>query len=153
MQLIKSPSVEEPLPGNKKLFLAGGLFSCPNWQEIATNILSEMGGPLTVYDPRRENFSPECHGEQIDWETWRLNESDLVLFWFCKETLCPITLYEFGWLLNVDKNIIVGCEPGYQRAYDVSHRLSKRGLECGQDLTQLVISAHNLLFPSTCMTP
>ena len=48
-----------------------------------------------------------------------LREADIILFWFPKETLCPITLFELGCFLNTPKTLVIGVEPGYARERDV----------------------------------
>ena len=63
------------------------------------------------------------HHEQVIWETEKLNQADLVLFWFPHQTLCPITLYEYGWLINMDKLVAVGASPEYKRLSDIQLRL------------------------------
>jgi hypothetical protein len=42
-----------------------------------------------------------------------------VSFWFPKETLCPITLYELGKQSASNKPIFVGVHPEYARRRDV----------------------------------
>ena len=88
--------------------------------------------PITVYNPRRKNFpihDPNAAKEQITWEFHKLNESSHILFWFCKETICPIVLYEFGRHLarwdygsaggNRTVKIFVGMDKEYKRRQDV----------------------------------
>ena len=121
IQVIKSPS-NEPVK-NPSIFLAGGLFNCPDWQATATELFARSGKDLTIINPRRDNFTPDMHREQVLWETEKLEQADLVLFWFPHETLCPMTLYEFGWLVNSDKDIVVGASNEYKRLYDIQLRL------------------------------
>lgn len=104
------------------LFLGGGISGCPNWQADAVNHLRMTD--LVIYNPRRDNFDitdPKITTEQINWEHKYLKLSNIVCFWFPKETLCPITLFELGKELlrrNVS-NLFVGCHPDYQRIIDV----------------------------------
>ena len=53
--------------------------------------------------------------------------SDLVVFWFCEETLCPITLFELGKMLGQRKNVIVGSDPEYARLFDLNVQLRLEG--------------------------
>jgi hypothetical protein len=58
--------------------------------------------------------------EQIGWEHAALARSRCVSFWFPAETLCPIALLELGELLmRTDRGLLVGCDPGYARRFDV----------------------------------
>ncbi len=123
IQVIQAPSEEKPL-FTRSVFLAGGINQCPNWQDVFLNKLSDLyNGNVTIYNPRRSgDFKPEMHKAQVDWETRKLEESTVVVFWFCHETLCPITLYEYGWIKHTDKVRIVGAHPDYQRRNDILFR-------------------------------
>ena len=106
--------------GNKSIFLAGGITGCPDWQTEMAERLSDA--PLTILNPRRKNFpidDPTAAFTQISWEYNALRVADMILFWFCKATLCPIVLYELGAWSMTQKPIFVGVEPGYQRTQDV----------------------------------
>lgn len=56
---------------------------------------------------------------QIEWEHRHLGRSDGILFWFPKETLCPIALYELGAWAFRPKKLFIGCHPEYARLLDV----------------------------------
>jgi hypothetical protein len=102
-----------------KIFLAGGISNCSNWQKEAKEKLETK---FIVYNPRKENFdvnNPQATIDQINWEFEHLKKADIILFWFPCETLCPITLFEFGKWLVSDKPIFVGCHPDYQRKIDI----------------------------------
>jgi len=66
--------------------------------------------------------------EQIKWEFECLRKVTAILFWFPKETVCPITLYELGaWSilsLKTKTKIFIGCHPEYQRLTDVEVQTS-----------------------------
>jgi hypothetical protein len=52
-----------------------------------------------------------------------MHDADLISFWFPRETLCPITLYELGkWHGKADKPIVVGMHPDYPRRIDVEEQ-------------------------------
>lgn len=111
----------------KSIFLAGGISNCPNWQKEMTEMLSDL--PIVIVNPRRENFDisdPEAARKQIEWEFDHLKSVDYVLFWFPHETLCPITLFEYGSVLSSlmggsagHLRVFVGCHPDYERRTDV----------------------------------
>jgi hypothetical protein len=122
MHYVEAPTI--PDWGNvdelKSLFLAGSITGCPDWQKDAADLL--QGTDLVVYNPRRENFpihDPSAAQQQIEWEHNMLREADAVSFWFSKDSLGPIVLYELGAWSMTDKPVFVGVEPGYKREQDV----------------------------------
>lgn len=109
---------------NIKVFLAGGITNCPNWQNDAIDIFrATRVHNLTLFNPRRENFpihDPDAAEQQITWEYEHLAQADIILYWFSKGSLNPIVLYELGrWGTSSDKVISVGCDIGYERTQDV----------------------------------
>lgn len=111
------------------VFLAGGITGCPDWQKDMVRLMHDTDAVLV--NPRRENFpmhDPSAARAQIEWEHNHLRKADVVSFWFPKETLCPITLYELGsWTIrsvtsptrNRHPRIVIGVEDGYARRQDV----------------------------------
>lgn len=149
-QVITAPEVwaHGHQPG---LFLAGGISNCPDWQgpvakRIAENTL------LDVINPRRENWNIEGLDEesiaQIRWEYAKIHKCDYMLFWFCEETLCPITLYELGMAVSRqevykgpgDIRLMVGVHPNYARKLDVITQvgLARPEIKVYQDLDVMV---------------
>lgn len=112
-----------------KLFLAGGITNCENWQsEILKKFVEdsekfEYLHNVIVYNPRRQNFPMDNQEEsekQIIWEYNKLKESDIIAFWFSKGSINPISLYELGkWGNSTDKNTIIGIDIEYERKKDV----------------------------------
>jgi len=70
-------------------------------------------------DIKDKNLSPL----QIEWEYRRLREMSAIMFYFPKETLCPITLYELGsWMIlsqQTNTKLFIQCHPEYARVMDV----------------------------------
>jgi hypothetical protein len=97
------------------LFLAGGITGCPDWQQEIVAALRHTN--LVVLNPRRSHFLPHENAaqEQITWEHIHLRQATAISFWFPKETLCPIVLYELGAWSMTNKQIFVGVHPDYQR--------------------------------------
>lgn len=107
------------------IFLAGGITGCPDWQADLLKMLD--GIDAVIYNPRRKNFpinDPNAAYDQIKWEYDMLRKADIISFWFCKETMCPIVLFELGAWSMTGKPIIVGVDPKYQRKQDVEIQLS-----------------------------
>jgi hypothetical protein len=118
MRYIEAP--QSYTGGELCLFLAGGITGCPDWQrEIVTALASTS---LVLFNPRRAAFPidiPHAAREQISWEHQALRTASAILFWFPKETLCPIVLYELGAWSMTHKRLFVGIHPEYQRKQDV----------------------------------
>lgn len=109
-----------------KVFLAGGISNCPNWQEKISEYLEKhlqgLSKDYLIINPRRDNFDVKdasAAEAQIKWEHEMLERSDVILFWFPKDTLCPITLYELGNYTEKNKHLIIGVDPDYKRKEDV----------------------------------
>ncbi|MEL6718814.1 MAG: nucleoside 2-deoxyribosyltransferase domain-containing protein, partial [Bacteroidota bacterium] len=108
----------------KSLFLAGGITNCPDWQALVISHLWKE--ELTVFNPRRTKFpmgDTSAAPEQIKWEFDCLRKADAILFWFPKETLCPIVLYELGANAMTSKTLFVGIHPEYERKLDIEVQL------------------------------
>lgn len=107
---------------DKKLFLAGGITNCPDWQSALIEEIESFQN-LVIYNPRRKNFpidDPDAAEMQIAWEYEHLRDSDIIIFWFAKGSLNPIVLYELGrWGNSSNKKIIIGIDPEYERKKDV----------------------------------
>jgi len=120
MRYIEAPEEYTPSTGELSIFLAGGIQNCPQWQADMTRGLKDTS--LNIVNPRRANFpihDPNAAKAQITWEHKYLRVADAISFWFCKETMCPIVLYELGAWSMKDKPIFVGMDPEYQRRQDV----------------------------------
>jgi hypothetical protein len=108
------------------IFLAGGISNCSDWQSKVIAALADMPPGVILMNPRREDFdisNPDMSARQIEWEHKHLSSSDMVVFWFPWETLCPITLYELGVCAAEGKRMLVGVDPEYQRKFDVKKQL------------------------------
>lgn len=102
------------------IFLAGAITSAPEWQTDLISLIRPL--EITVFNPRRANFpihDPNAAFEQIKWEFIHLRKATFISFWFCKETLCPITLFELGAHLGTGKPLIIGMNPEYARRQDI----------------------------------
>jgi hypothetical protein len=125
MQYIEAPSREKAK--HVSVFLGGGISGCPDWQSYVVDKLKDK--EVTLYNPRRKNFpmdDPTASAGQIKWEYERLRKADVNTFWFCKETLCPIVLFELGSALEREKKIILGMDPDYGRRQDVEIQVGLR---------------------------
>lgn len=125
--IIESPNDVYSIEHNKniKLFLAGGISNCPDWQAEIIKDLKNIKN-LSIYNPRRKDFPMDnvnAAESQITWEYNKLKESDIILFWFSKGSLNPIVLYELGkWGNSSHTCIIIGLDPEYERSQDVYYQ-------------------------------
>jgi hypothetical protein len=126
---------EHKLPhGNtlkRGIFLAGGITGCSDWQKQAIQKLKpHLHDHQVIFNPRQNNFDPEQKDQtletQILWEFQALQLSQIILFWFPKESTCPIALFELGKYLveKGNKPIFVGTDPEYPRAADLQFQLA-----------------------------
>lgn len=118
MQYVECPS--EILINNKKLFLAGGITGCRDWQSKLVELLKDTD--LTLFNPRRKNFdikNPAITQQQIAWEFKYLAAADAISFWFEPDQIQPICLFELGRWSMQPKPLFVGCHPNYPRINDV----------------------------------
>lgn len=102
------------------LFLGGGITGCEDWQAEMCHLLRDTD--LVVINPRRKDWpinDPEASTKQIEWEYDHLQKAHMIMFWFSPETLCPITLFEYGKWIVRNKPLFVGCHPEYKRKLDV----------------------------------
>ncbi|MGH7175566.1 MAG: nucleoside 2-deoxyribosyltransferase domain-containing protein, partial [Minisyncoccia bacterium] len=140
MRYVECPEQYSGAGTDTSVFLAGGITSCPDWQAEMVKLLSDTD--LTLVSPRRKVWPidrPEASEEQIVWEHQHFLRVDSILFWFPKETLCPIVLYELGAWLFRPKAVFVGTHPDYQRKQDViiQSRLERPALKVVHTLEDL----------------
>jgi len=105
---------------NIKVFMAGGITNCPDWQQEFISYFKEYDY-VTLFNPRRKDFdiSDSCAPEkQIVWEHRHLEEADIIIYWFSSGSLNPIVLYELGKYTG-KKHILIGIDKEYERTFDV----------------------------------
>jgi len=122
---IQSPTKIPEVISCPSVFIAGGISGCPRWQDEIAVMFEGCG--YTYFNPRRrDDFAKEGSDAeaQILWEYEAIEKTDIMLFWFPKESICPITLLEYGkslvWAKDGKiKKLIVGFENGYPRSFDL----------------------------------
>lgn len=129
LRIITAPEIYVPASEDEiLLFLAGGISNTPDWQSWFLSEFSKLNLSLAIYNPRRNtpfNFAdPQESEEQIKLEYEHLERANWVIFWFPKETICPITLFELGDYWR--KTIAVGTHPEYSRRFDIITQLKLR---------------------------
>ena len=152
MEVIKpgnNPIVKKFVP---RLFLAGGVTNCKNWQDDVIDRLEYYKkiydiDNLRIFNPRRNEFDisdRDATVEQIEWEHRWLMDCNIVSFFFDNgESLQPITLYELGkW--SSRKPCIITITKGYAREADVLIQTALDGLKCQLVNENEAIEAHAL---------
>ena len=128
MRVVTCPdSIDNMEPPGIPVFVGGGISNCPTWQVDIIRMLGVVDDGLILVNPRREHFDvldAAATEVQIEWEYYHIHQASAMLFWFPKETLCPITLYELGSASAMGGKIFVGCHPEYARRVDVVKQLS-----------------------------
>lgn len=132
LEIITCPQIVIGKGVHWNVFLGGGITGCPDWQQEFIALMGKMVKPhhrIRLVNPRRDNFDvtdPQMSEAQIEWEYKHLRICNVNLFWFPKETLCPITLFELGAALEHKGQLLVGCHPEYQRRFDVNYQMRMR---------------------------
>ena len=106
---------------NLPVYLAGGTLDCPDWQSDIIKVIDCAG--FDVVNPRRTHGSSKTALDEkleIEWEHQALQQSNIVLFWFPKESECAAALFEYGRALEradtLGLRIIAGYDPKYEHA-------------------------------------
>lgn len=128
---IKAPDSHTIFRGTK-LFLGGSIEmgKAEKWQEKTVACLSKNNyNNLIILNPRRDDWDSSWDQspipgtkfyEQVQWELLAQEQSQIICYYFAKETLSPITLLELGLFgLRKDKKIIVYVDQNYLRRGNV----------------------------------
>jgi hypothetical protein len=123
MQYIEAPKNYTNRSDLKAIFIAGGITGCPDWQSEIVKLLKQYD--VALLNPRRSHFpinDPSAAKEQIKWEFEHLRKADAILFWFPKESICPIALYELGAWSMQEVPLFIGVHPEYSRRVDIEEQ-------------------------------
>lgn len=125
IKVIQAPEAWPISDKYTKVFLAGGITNCDNWQDKVIKEIIKLDDeltlpPIAIYNPRQTAEMTDIDPvKQIKWEHEYLNECDILSFFFCaSESVQPITLYEFGKYFG-RKPSVATVEKGYKREKDV----------------------------------
>jgi len=125
MKLVKAPKLYTT-DNCFSIFLAGSIEgdTAINWQEDFTRSLSKED--VLILNPRRDawnaswkqEMSNPQFKEQVDWELNGLDQADLIVMYFDKDTKSPISLLELG-LYAASGKMVVCCPDGFWRKGNV----------------------------------
>lgn len=154
---LEAPNELETVPkGYQVIFIAGGITGVENWQARAAEVLHNLPNVL-ICNPRRKDFEvfkgTAGYAEskrQIVWEKEKLDLATQIIFWFGKETVQPIVMFELGSRIKSGKQLFIGAHPEYPRRFDLQVQLPLYGYELPfvetlEDLLQMVTNYNRLL--------
>lgn len=123
--------------GYKRIFLAGtiDMGASVDWQEYATDKLLTDERVL-ILNPRRTNWDWSCEQSihnpefkaQVDWELDGLDESDIILMNFEKDSKSVITLLELGLHADTYGGFVISCPNGFYRKGNVEIVAERYGI-------------------------
>lgn len=123
--IVKAPHDYDLYLDKYKIFLAGAIDmgAAEDWQTKLSASLEDLD--VCLLNPRRndwdsswvqEKTNPQFR-EQVEWEQHGLNDADLIVVVFTKDSKAPITLFELG--LHIMDNVLVCCPTGFYRKGNV----------------------------------
>ncbi len=108
------------------LFLAGSIEmgTAEEWQRRVVEKLDRLN--IDIFNPRRldwdhsiiQSIKNPYFYEQVMWEMDKLEEADIILYYFDPKAKSPITLMELG-LHAQDSQVVVVCPDGFWRKGNV----------------------------------
>jgi hypothetical protein len=132
MRVINAPYHGHIYFTEMAVFLAGGIKGCRDWQAEVIEKCKDMDG-LVLLNPRAGVFDSNdaaTFTRQVEWEHYFLDAAYAVSFWFSKETMNPITLYELGVQMGCTRNhVLIGSDPAYVKLQDVKIQTKLAGWE------------------------
>lgn len=141
IEIITAPEHKYLYPSAVKVFLAGGIQKCPEWQKVIIGNLYDdhdlnadvfLNKDLVIINPRRADWlnEPDAAQKQIEWEFDMIEHCDIFTMYFSGgESDQPICMYELGRNLERMKQrfpndwwerIIITCDANYKRVSDVA---------------------------------
>ena len=120
MTEVKAPA-DYDVTKQFSIFLAGAIDQgkAEDWQTKVSQSLSSLN--VLVLNPRRDDWDSSWEQsadnpqfvEQVEWEYHAMENADMVVFVFTKDSKAPITFYELGRFGK--KDAVVCAEEGFYR--------------------------------------
>ena len=128
-QVYKAPEQYPNDKGVAKIFLAGAIDQgkARDWQSEITDVLLKLWKDnIIILNPRREDWDPNWDQssnnpefvEQVNWELNGLDDAELIIVVFTKDSEAPISFLELG-LHAKNGNVVVICEEGFYRSGNI----------------------------------
>lgn len=118
---------DDPAVCDQAIFLGGTIEGGTgvDWQKELSKILREVlpaDVDINVYNPRRPHWDQNCDvGErinQIKWEHYYLDRSDIIVMNILEDSKSPISLMEVGMYADSDK-LLIFCPKSFYRYENV----------------------------------
>lgn len=145
--LVKAPN---DYPKNKvTVFLAGSIDmgKSTKWADALYDKYLKKWHDLVVLNPRRDDWdsswkqeaSDPQFSEQVNWEQDGIEASNIVIFYYEKDSKSPITLLEMGQVIAAPKGrkIAVICPTGFYRKGNVDIVCQRANVPVFEDLAEL----------------
>jgi nucleoside 2-deoxyribosyltransferase len=139
---VTQPIYENPV----SIFLAGSIEmgNAIPWQAHLTEELRDL--EVTVCNPRRgkwsTNLNPEATDDlfknQVEWELAALEAVDIIVFFFDKNTLSPVTMLELGLEAKSGK-VVVCCHKDFWKSGNIHHACKKYNVPYVKDYTDFIL--------------
>jgi len=138
------------------IFLAGtiDMGNSIDWQQHSINTIEsfDIEGKLTIYNPRRADWDSSWiqeitdpqFNEQVNWELDMLEQADIILLYFQKDSSSPISMLELG-LFAKHKKILVCCEQGFWRKGNIDIVCQRNGINMYTALDEMLIDLKEII--------
>lgn len=153
VQQVKLDDIKNPIT----IFLAGSIEGdkAERWQDKLIALLTSKFGKsdynVVILNPRRPDYdaswSPKSDQPnfcaQVNWELDCLELSNLVVFYFDKNTKSPITLLELGKLSEMDnasERILVCCDYDFWRSGNVDIVCNRKYIPVYREMNDWILS-------------
>ena len=158
MQVFLPPTSIHNLNKKYTIFLAGSIDmgTATHWQNSIIEKLHTFD--ITILNPRREQWDSSIahiseHPEfkaQVEWELTGLENADLIVMYFDKDSKSPISLFELG-LFAKSQKIIVYCPLGFWRKGNVDIVCERYGIPHFDNEDQFFTAIQNRLTKETAL--
>lgn len=145
-----------PTRTTPSIFLAGtiDMGNSSDWQQHSIHTIAsfDVEGELTIYNPRRADWDSSWKqeitdpqfNEQVNWELDMLEQVDIILLYFQKNSLSPISMLELG-LFSKNKKMLVCCEEGFWRKGNIDIVCQRNGINMYTELDKMLIDLKELI--------
>jgi hypothetical protein len=138
---VTQPNYDNPA----SMFLAGSIEmgKAIQWQDHLTKELRDF--EITVCNPRRGQWSTNLNPgdmddlfkHQVEWELAALEAVDVIVFFFDKNTLSPVTMLELGLWAQSGK-VVVCCHKDFWKSGNIHHVCNRYNVPYVKDYADFI---------------
>lgn len=146
--IVKAPEKYYEEAGLKKIFFAGSIEmgKAELWQDRLAKDIQHEERDIVIFNPRRDDWDSSWEQsidnyqfkKQVDWELDSIDRSELVVFYFDKGTMSPITLMELGYVAARSIPAVVYCPEGFWRKGNVDVMCFRENIPMAETYEDLV---------------